>query len=217
MPVTRHALIVNGQVAEERMHDTDTPVKFVDGKPVLRPIQEVTAPFNPDTQTYTISREIQNFKVVDTWVVQDKPRGEVNARFKAALAAHRYSVETGGITLNGSQIQTDRESRANLDAARTVAIEAKAYASLKVSSPQAAAAYPDIAKQIYERAITDGITWKAASGFVTLPVDHTILVANVAFDFVQRCFLAEEAVTANIATYNTVAEVTAAFDAFMSN
>jgi hypothetical protein len=186
--MTRYALVIDDQVVEERNYATPPAVKLVNNKPMLREIEEVTAPYDPETQTYTISRTITNTKVIDTWVVTDKPREAIDARLLAALAAHRYAVETGGTTVGGVPLNTDRDTQAVLTAARTLAKEDSGYS----------------------------VKWKAANGsFFTLNSATIIAAANAVAAYVQKCFSSEATVAGDIANYTTAAEVTEAFDATM--
>lgn len=109
-------------------------------------------------------------------------------RLKAYLANYRYGIETGG--LNG--IQTDRETRANLVSARTLAKEDANYT----------------------------VKWKAANGtFVALDAATIIATADAVAAFVAKCFASEEVVAAAIdaGTHTTEAEVKAAFDTEMAS
>lgn len=110
------------------------------------------------------------------------------SRLKQYLANYRYSIETGG--LNG--IQTDRETRANLVSARTLAKEDDNYT----------------------------VKWKAANGaFVTLNAAQIIATADAVAAFVAKCFASEESVATAIdaGTHTTEAEVKTAFDTEMQS
>jgi hypothetical protein len=186
--MARYALVIDGVVTEERNYDSPPQSKVRDGKALLRPIQEVTAEYNPDTQAYTISREVRNNKVVDTWIVQDLPRDQVDAKLLAALAARRFAVETGGVTIGPVTIQTDRETRANLIAARIKAKEDPTYS----------------------------VKWKTPLGFVPLDATTIIIAADTAAAHVQKCFESEAAVAQGVSGYGSTAEILAAFDQLMA-
>ena len=187
--MTRYALVIDGTVTEERDYDTPPASKYRDGKPLLRPIQEVTATYNPDTQYYTVSRQVQNNKVVDTWVVHDKPRDEVNVRFAAALAAHRYAVETGGITVDGHFLPTDERTQ-------------RVVGQLWVGS-------------VFNPALTvDSWTVNGVARTITAADIQAMYLAG--FAHVQKCFRAQAAVAAAIDDYDSVADVLAAFDAALA-
>lgn len=185
--MARYALVIDGVVTEERNYDSPPASKVRDGKPLLRPIVEKKADYNPDNQTYTVSREVQNNKVVDTWVVRDLPEEDRNARLLAALADHRYEVETGGVTLNGLTIQTDRDTRANLIAARIKAKEDPDYS----------------------------VVWKTDTAFVTLDAAAILQAADAVADHVQRCYETEANVSAVIDDYTSAQAVVEAFNQAM--
>ena len=95
----------------------------------------------------------------------------------AALAAKRFEVETGGTTLNGIPVATDRESVAIITAAYVAAKEDPEYA----------------------------IRWKAAQGvFVTLDAQTIIATAHAARAHVQTCFDREADLTEAILAAETV-------------
>jgi len=105
---------------------------------------------------------------------------------KSALAAYRYQVETGGITINGMTIQTDRESRANIMGARIAAKENSQYT----------------------------VTWKTAEGFQTLDAATIISVADAVRQHVEAAFAAEATVQAEIedGVLTTTEQVQTRFD-----
>ncbi len=186
--MARYALVIDGQVIEERNYDTPPPTKYRDGQPLLRPIQVVTAVYNPETQTYTVSRQVQNLKVVDTWVVSDLPRETIDVRLSAALAAHRYQVETAGITFSGMTVLTDDRSKLMINGALAAAQRDQNFTT----------------------------KWKTQAGFVTLNAAQIIAVADAVAAHVSSCFEAEATVSGNIANYTTSAEVITAFDVAMA-
>lgn len=185
----KYALVIDGIVQEERNYETPPVIKMRDGKPLLRPIVEVTSPYDPDTQTVTVKRAIQNHKVVDTWIITEKPQKDKSERLLAALAAQRYALETGGLTVGDCTIQTDRESRATLIAARILAKE--------------------------DANIT--IHWKTKAGFVKLNASKIIQVADAVAAFVQKCFAAEARIAARVESFNNTAAIVAAFNAAMAS
>lgn len=186
--MARYGLVKDNEVVKIADFDTAPVSKVRDGKPMWRPIQTVTADYDPLVKTHTVNREIQNHKIVDTWIVSDLPAETVKINLKQYLANYRYSIETGG--LNG--IQTDRETRANLVSARTLAKEDANYT----------------------------VKWKAANGaFVTLNAAQIIATADAVAAFVAKCFASEESVATAIdaGTHVTQAEVAAAFDTAMED
>ena len=78
----------------------------------------------------------------------------------ALIAARRWQVETGGTTVEGIQVNTDRDSQA-----------------LMTGAAFAASLDPE-----YQ------IKWKAATGFVDLSAQQIIGVASAVRAFVQACF-----------------------------
>lgn len=104
-------------------------------------------------------------------------------------AAKRYTVETGGIVVNGAAIATDRESQAMIG---------NAYAYVQASGAAS-------------------VSYKTTAGFATLTAEQVKAVALAVGAHVQACFAAEDAADAainasppGIATY---AQVDAAFAA----
>lgn len=95
----------------------------------------------------------------------------LKAALRAYAAAKRYALETGGITLNGMSIATDRETQAILSS--TV----QAFQLGLVSGP---------------------IDWKAASGWAALDQATVTAVATAVFAHVQRVFSRERAVASAI-------------------
>jgi hypothetical protein len=107
----------------------------------------------------------------------------------AYAAAKRLEVETGGITVNGAPIATDRGSQAMIG---------NAYAYVQASG-------------------AESVSYKATTGFVTLTADQFKAVALAVGAHVQACFAAEAEVDAGInaspATITTFAQIDAVFAA----
>lgn len=114
-----------------------------------------------------------------------------DARNKAALAAYaaarRYAVETGGITVNGQPIKTDRESQALITGAYNLSL-----------------AVPDTT-----------IQFKTETSFVALSADDVKAIAIAVGQHVQAAFAKEAEVAAaiNAGTITDTAGVDAAFAA----
>ncbi|WP_429052843.1 DUF4376 domain-containing protein [Aeromonas rivipollensis] len=105
-----------------------------------------------------------------------------NASLLDKVAAKRWEVETGGITISGAPIKTDRESQAKLTSA---------YTSLKGGL------------------ITD-TPWKAADGSFTLvTLAELEPVAQAVADHVRACFAAERSHNDAIALLQTQEELDA--------
>lgn len=78
----------------------------------------------------------------------------------ALIAARRWQVETGGTTIAGVQVNTERDSQALLTGAAFAATLDPAY----------------------------HIKWKAATGFVDLTGEQILGIASQVRAFVQACF-----------------------------
>ena len=98
------------------------------------------------------------------------------------IAARRYQVETGGTTVEGVQVNTERDSQALLTGAAFAATLDPAY----------------------------HIKWKAATGFVDLTGEQVIGLSSQVRAFVQVCFNREaellEAVDAGLITAEMLEE-----------
>lgn len=103
----------------------------------------------------------------------------------AYAAAVRFAVETGGITVSGATVGTSRESQAMITGAHSFAL----------ANPAAV------------------ISYKSASGFVTLDAAAMVAVATAVGQHVQACFAREAEVVAAIAaeTVTSRAAIDAAF------
>ncbi|MDR3473316.1 MAG: DUF4376 domain-containing protein [Devosia sp.] len=100
---------------------------------------------------------------------------------KTVAADKRWQVETGGITVSGAAIPTDRASQAMITGA-------VAFAQLNSDA---------------------SIDFKAGGGFVTLTAAQMIAVGQAVGAHVQACFAAEKAIDADIdaGTITTAAQV----------
>lgn len=107
-------------------------------------------------------------------------------RITAHLPAYRYAKETGGVTINGVRIQTDRESRAILTGAYIRAKEDNEYV----------------------------VRWKTPAGFVTLNSAQIIAISDSVADHVKKCYEAEFSVLENIGSVLSVQDVETCFDNF---
>jgi hypothetical protein len=100
------------------------------------------------------------------------------------LTIYRYAKETGGLNVNGVAIQTDRESRASLIAARILAKENAGYT----------------------------VKWKTEGGFVTLNAAQAIAIADAVGAHVQKCYAAEALVQPQLEGIASTAAVETAFN-----
>ena len=105
----------------------------------------------------------------------------------AYAAARRYEVETGGITVGGSEVATDRVSQAMIG---------NAFSYVQASGAET-------------------VSYKTAAGFVTLTAEQIKGVALAVGAHVQACFDAERSIevglTASPPTITTIAQVDKAF------
>lgn len=85
---------------------------------------------------------------------------ELKAAKRAEIAAARYAAEISGITLDGVEIRTDRESQALITGAALAAMQDENYI----------------------------LKWKAVSGFVELGAEQVMSVAQAVRQHVQSCF-----------------------------
>jgi hypothetical protein len=99
----------------------------------------------------------------------------------AALAAHRYAVETAGLTANGATIMTDAVSQAKLTGAW-----------LRV-----------------QRKPTASIRWKGKDGWVTVGKAEIEALVDAVSDHVQTCFDNEYAHSEAINALTTITAVDA--------
>jgi len=112
------------------------------------------------------------------WIVDlDKLKNDK----RAEIANARWKAETGGITLNGVEVATDRESQA-----------------LLMGSVLAAQDNPEYV-----------INWKAKNGWVVLDAATILAVADAVRNHVQACFDREKALQEQIEEATTVAELEA--------
>ena len=109
---------------------------------------------------YTIG---ENLVSKDYAVVPVMTIGEYRAKRKEALAAHRYSIEIGGVYAGGVTIATDDRSKSLLTGARVRA----------------------------EADNTRTFKWKGVDGFVELTAAQIIAISDIVAEFVEHCFANE--------------------------
>jgi len=97
------------------------------------------------------------------------------------LSAKRYAIETGGITINGVTVATDRESQGLIDGAARLA-----------------AREPD-----------ETIKFKAVTGWVTLDAATMDAIAVAIGRHVRKCFAREAELSALIDAAETIEELEA--------
>jgi len=99
----------------------------------------------------------------------------------AALAAYRYAKETGGITVSGATIKTDRESQALIAGAKL---------------------YSDLNEAVL-------IDWKAENGWVQINRAAIVAISQAVAAHVQACFSQEKVHSEAINALTTAAEIEA--------
>ena len=104
---------------------------------------------------------------------------EVTAQWADQIAARRFQVETGGVTVEGVQINTDRDSQSLLTGAAFAASLDPGY----------------------------HIKWKAATGFVDLTGEQILGIASQVRAFVQACFNREAELLGAVADGSITAEM----------
>ena len=104
---------------------------------------------------------------------------EVTAQWADQIAARRFQVETGGVTVEGVQINTERDSQSLLTGAAFAASLDPGY----------------------------HIKWKAATGFVDLTGEQILGIASQVRAFVQACFNREAELLGAVADRSITAEM----------
>lgn len=104
---------------------------------------------------------------------------EVTAQWADQIAARRFQVETGGVTVEGVQINTDRDSQSLLTGAAFAASLDPGY----------------------------HIKWKAATGFVDLTGEQILGIASQVRAFVQACFNREAELLGAVADGSITAQM----------
>lgn len=122
-------------------------------------------------------------RVTATYALEPRPLATVKSERLAALSAHRWRIETGGITISGVQVRTDIESQGKITGAAALVKEV-----------------PDTV-----------IDWKGASGWVQLDAETMTAIALAVGTHIQGCYSAEKAHAAAISACNT-AEAAGTYD-----
>lgn len=119
--------------------------------------------------------------VTETVAAVPWPIEDVITDVKAKLAEYRYAIETGGITVAGVAVKTDRESQATLTGAW-----------VQVQTNPAAL-----------------IDWKGNDGWTQIDKATVVLLAGAVGTHVQKCFTCEKRHSDAIDALTTVNEVVA--------
>lgn len=106
---------------------------------------------------------------------------ELKAQKKAEIASVRYAVETAGTTVNGTTIDTGRDSQALITGAALAAVIDSSYS----------------------------LNWKTESGFIHLTAPEIIAVAQAVRAHVQSCFDREGELVAQVDAAQTAEELDA--------
>lgn len=183
-----YGVVIDARITEELYYDSEEP-RAANVLPIT--VQE--APYDPRTQTLTIHDAISDIGITRQWIVTDLLADQLQAGLLAALAAHRYDVQNGGITISGHPYRTDQASQFALTGALIAAqVAAGANAPFQIE-------------------------WKMANGdFVTLSGADVVAAWMTGMAFVQKCFSTEKSVKDTVANFHTVAAILAAFDAGMA-
>lgn len=123
--------------------------------------------FDPMTHTLARVEPVLSGAMAIPYTLTLRQPSDVFADKLAQLAAYRYQKETAGITVNGTQIKTDRESQGAI---------ASSYLSLKDG-------------------ILNGISWKGKNGWVSLTLPQARGIAQAVAIHVQGCFQRERELT----------------------
>lgn len=83
---------------------------------------------------------------------------------EAAIAARRYRAETGGTVFNGTRVDTDDRSKTLINGSALKAMRNSSYI----------------------------LIWKTPEGFIQMPADQVLAMADAVADHVQACFDRED-------------------------
>lgn len=98
------------------------------------------------------------------------PVPEPTPDWMALIAARRWAAETGGIVLGGMPVDTDDRSKLLINGAALRASRDSSYA----------------------------LHWKTVEGFIDLPADQVLIMADAVSDHVQACFTRESELQAAV-------------------
>lgn len=111
--------------------------------------------------------------------LSDEEKAALAATWAQRIADRRFQAETGGVTVQGIQVNTERDSQALLTGAAFAATLDPAY----------------------------HIKWKAATGFVDLTGEQILGIASQVRAFVQACFNREAELLGAVADGSITAEM----------
>lgn len=115
------------------------------------------------------------------WIVLDVAPAPVEPTpdWMALIAARRWAAETGGIVLGGMPVDTDDRSKLLINGAALRASRDSGYT----------------------------LHWKTVEGFIDLPADQVLIMADAVSDHVQACFTRESELQAAVVDGSITAEM----------
>ena len=108
-----------------------------------------------------------------------EPEPPADPDWLSLIAARRYQAEIGGIELQGLPIATDDRSKTLINGSALKALRNSAYT----------------------------LRWKTEEGFIDLPADQVLVMADAVADHVQACFDREAELQAAVADGSITAEM----------
>jgi hypothetical protein len=116
-------------------------------------------------------------KLASTPVVEPVP--EPAPDWMALIAARRWAAEIGGIVLGGMPVDTDDRSKLLINGAALRASRDSSYT----------------------------LHWKTVEGFIDLPADQVLIMADAVSDHVQACFTRESELQAAVVDESITADM----------
>lgn len=172
--MSRHALVKDGAILEFRNYAPNVDqAMLAPSKPRMLPVVVEDRPeYDPAKQTLTGPvYVVEATRVVERFNVENKTLADRKAELISALANKRWQIETGGVTLGGMTIPTDRDTQSIVDRA------VKAFA---------------------DGDITGAIDFKTAAGFVQIDETAMRAIKAAGAQHIQACFTRERELTAAI-------------------
>lgn len=179
--MTRYALVKGSEILSyggPEVVNRDQS-KLAAGKPRWLPVTEAGDPPAYDPAKQTLSGPVETVSggaVVLSWALANLTIAQRKERMLAALADRRWQVETGGVTLGGLTIPTDRETQS------IVARAVNAFGDGDITGP---------------------IDFKTPAGFVQIDEATMRAIKAAGAAHVQACFTREAVLSAEIASATT--------------
>lgn len=175
MSTEPYAVVLNGAIIETRYLSEPPNVdqtKLAAHKPRLLKLVETRDPINPDRQTYDAPvTTVEAKRVVRHYPAKSIPVADRKSAMLAHLAAKRWAVETGGISLGQITVPTDRDTQSIVDRA---------------------------VKAFGDGDITGAIDFKTPEGFVQIDEATMRAIKATGAQHIQACFSREAALAAAI-------------------